>query len=107
MLSLDIIRKELKDVRYYYSRKEIFDLDISYLGANDVLEKVKKYNTAIQSAPPRLYDLYICLYIRNYTQGSLSLELGYTAEYIQMLHKKLLIFLQSYLSIASDADVET
>ena len=96
MLPLNKIREDLMEIRYYYARKEIFDTAIGGTGFNQVMDTVKKYNTAVQSAPPRLYDLYVCLYVRNFTQAGLSAELGYTAEYIQMLHKKLLIFLQSY-----------
>ncbi len=96
MIPLNKIREDLKEIRYYYARKEIFDSAIGGIGLNAVLDKVKKYNAAVQNAPPRLYDLYICLYIKNNTQEGLSIELGYTPEYIQMQHKKLLLFLQSY-----------
>ena len=96
MLPLNKIREDLKEIRYYYARKEIFDAAIGGIGLNKVFDTVKKYNTAVQNAPARLYDLYICLYVKNYTQEGLSIELGYTPEYIQMQHKKLLLFLQSY-----------
>ncbi len=102
MLPLNKIREDLKEIRYYYARKEIFDSAIGGIGLNKVFDTVKKYNTAVQNAPPRLYDLYICLYVKNYTQESLSIELGYTPEYIQMQHKKLLLFLQSYFKNEAD-----
>lgn len=98
MLSFEKIRADLKEVRYYYERKEIFDSAIGGIGLNAVLEKVKRYNQAVQSAPPRLYDLYISLYIKNFTQEGLSIELGYTPEHIRRLNKKLLLFLQTQLS---------
>lgn len=40
-----------------------------------------------------LYDVYINLYVRNYTQEALSIEMNYTLEYIQMLNKRLVLFL--------------
>ena len=98
MVSLDKIRKDLKEIRYYYSRKELFDESTRCVATNGVLEKVRRYNEAIQCAPPRLYDMYICLYVKNYTQEGLSIELNYTPEYIQMLNKQLLLFLQSKLT---------
>lgn len=45
-------------------------------------------------APPRLYDLYVSLYLQNNTQESLSDKLGYTFETISRLHSKLLRFLK-------------
>jgi hypothetical protein len=95
MVSLDKIREDLREVRYYYTRKELFDETFKSISTNVILEKVYRYNEAIRSAPVRLYDLYVCLYTKNYTQAALAVELNYTTEYIQMLHKKLLLFLQT------------
>ena len=96
MLPLNKIREDLKEIRYYYARKEIFDAAFGVVGNNRILDTVKKYNKAVQNAPLRLYQLYLYLYVKNHTQESLASELGYTPEYIQMQHKKLLLFLQSY-----------
>lgn len=52
----------------------------------------------MQSAPTRLYDIYVGLYARNLTQEALSVELCYTPEYIQILNKRLLLYLQKTLS---------
>lgn len=95
MVSLNKIREDLKEVRYYYLRKTIFDETFENISSNAVLEKVFRYNDAIRTAPIKLYDLYVCLYTKNYTQAALALELDYTPEYIQMLHKQLLLFLQT------------
>lgn len=97
MLTLAEIREDLKAVRYYYSRQNALDKAFAKVGSNAVLEIASKYNRAVKSAPPRLYDLYTSLYVRNYTQEGLSIELNYTPEYIQMLNKKLLLFLQSQI----------
>lgn len=92
MLSLSVIREDLKDIRYYYVRKKLFDEAGELTGkANEILQTVNLYNDAMQKASPRLYDLYFSLYIRNHTQESLSVELGFTPEYVQ----KLLKFLQT------------
>ncbi len=92
MLSLSNIRTDLKEIRYYYSRKEMFDEAFKCMGQSDIVEKAEKYNNAVKSAPAKLYDLYFSLYIKNNTQESLSNELCYTPEYIQMLNKQLLNF---------------
>lgn len=98
MITLNEIREDLKDIRYYYSRKEIFDSVAKEVGTNDIQDKLKKYNEAVRAASPKLFDLYVCLYIRNNTQEAVSEELCYTPEYIQMLNKKLLKFFQEKFS---------
>ena len=96
MITLNEIREDLKNIRYYYLRKDMFDEARSFTGRmNEILDKVNMYNDVMQKASPRLYDLYYSLYIRNHTQESLSEELGYTPEYVNKLNKKLLKFLQS------------
>lgn len=97
-MTLEQIREDLKDVRYYYTRKNIFDEAGRTVGVNSIVGKVIKYNEAIKAASPKLYDLYVCLYVKNYTQEGLSIELNYTPEYIQMLNKKLLLFLQKVIT---------
>ncbi len=97
MLSLAVIRKDLKEIRYYYSHKDVFDEGFSCTGQNNIIEKVNKYNEVIKLATPKLYEVYFSLYIKNHTQESLSVELSYTPEYIQMLNKQLLKFLQQHL----------
>ena len=98
MLTLQQIRDDLKDIRYYYSRKEAFENGFRVIGSNNIVGKAKRYNTAMQSAPTRLYDIYVSLYGRNLTQEALSVELCYTPEYVQILNKRLLLFLQKTLS---------
>lgn len=103
MLSLNQIRNDLKDIRYYYARKDMFDKYFEDTGENHIIEIVKKYHGAIKSAPIRLYDLYTSLYINNNTQEVLAEDLNFTPEYIQKLNSKLLKFLQEYfLTIEND-----
>jgi hypothetical protein len=96
-MTLAEIRADLKEVRYYYSRKELLDNAFKEVTVNSVLDKVRKYNEAVNTAPPRLYDLYVSLYVKNSTQENLAADLGYTPEYIQMQNKKLILFLQTHL----------
>ena len=96
MLTLNQIRKDLKDIRYYYSRKNLFDKYFLDTGKNSITETVIQYHTAIQSAPIKLYDLYTSLYINNNTQEVLAEDLCLTPEYIQKLNIKLLKYFQEY-----------
>ena len=93
-MTFDEIREDLKDIRYYYSRKDAFEDAENTIGTNAVLQKVNRYNAIVQLAPPKLYDIYNGLYVQNYTQEALAFEIGYTSVYIQYLNKKLLFFLQ-------------
>ena len=95
MLTLNQIRNDLKDIRYYYARKEWFDKSFEDTGENHILEIVQKYHSAILSAPIKLYDLYTSLYINNNTQEVLADDLNFTPEYIQKLNKNLLKFFQN------------
>ena len=97
MLAIEKIREDLVEVRYYYTRKKVFDEAKESVGTNMILAKVNRYNEAMRQAPPLLYDLYVCLYTRNYTQEGLALDWNYTPQYIQMLNKKLLLFLQTQI----------
>lgn len=92
MLKLKDIRKDLKEIKYYYSRKMSFDGASTNVGSNSVLEKIEKYNKIIRNASPRLYDLYVTLYIGNETQKTLADKLGFSAEYICRLNQQLLKF---------------
>ena len=94
-MNLATIRDDLKEIRYYYTKKKMFDEAFECTGQSEIIQKVKKYNEMIVFAPIKLYELYHSLYIKNHTQESLSEELCYTPEYVQMLHKQLLKFLQS------------
>ena len=93
MITARIVREDLKDIRYYYSREAVFNKALNSVGKNTILEKIEKYNNAVRSAPPRLYDLYVSLYLDNNTQDSLSDKLGYTIETISRLNSQLVKFL--------------
>lgn len=93
-----VIREDLKNIRYYYSREALFDKVIDKVGKNMILEKIKKYNSAICSASPKLYDLYVSLYLQNNTQDSLSEKMGYSIEHISRLNSQLIKFFEEKLS---------
>lgn len=96
------IRNDLKDIRYYFSRKEVFEMAEQSVGCNSIREKIKKYNNLICEAPPRLYDLYVSLYLENNTQESLSEKLGYSIEHICRLNIQLVKFFQKRMEESAD-----
>lgn len=92
MNTVNSIREDLKNIKYYYSRKAVFDKVVNYVGESEFTKKIELYNTAIKLASPRLYDLYISLYLGNETQESLADKLGYASEYISRLNSQLVRF---------------
>ena len=97
MLTTVQVRNDLKEIRYYYSMKELFDRSSKTVKPLAIVQKVERYNTAMQNAPARLYILYVSLYIDNNTQAVLAEEWQLTADYMKELNNKLIYFLQSAL----------
>lgn len=93
MATIQQIRADLKEIRYYYSRRKMFDSASVTVIHSAVLDKVEKYNLAVRNAPARLYDLYISLYVQNHTQASLAYIRNCSADYIKQLNKQLCNYL--------------
>lgn len=94
MMTLQQIRQDLRDIRYYYSKKELFDSMIDVVLPNAIVDKIMRYNKAMERAPVRLLDIYISLYLNNRTQVSLAEERNYSAEYIKQINLQLCQYLQ-------------
>lgn len=91
------IMKDLREIRYYYSRKKGFDELKNEIESNIIAEKVQRYNDAVKRAPIRIYDVYVELYIRNNTQESLADKWRYSTQTIKRLNGKLYDYLQANL----------
>lgn len=89
------IKEDLKDIKYYYSRKKAMDESFRNIGYNSVVKKAEFYNELAKSAPPQLFDLYVALYINNHTQDSFAEAMCYARETINLFNKKLLLYFQS------------
>lgn len=89
MVERDQIRRELRDIRYYYSKKNMFDAAFKETGGNNITELVQKYNLSIKEASPRLYDIYISLYMKGNTQEGVAEEILYSSFYVYKLNNKL------------------
>lgn len=98
MITLNQVREELKDIRYYMSRKVIFDKSASCVGKINIEKRIELYNRYICDATPRLYDMYVSLYLENNTQESLSEKLGYSLVHIGRLNAELIRFFQQKLN---------
>ena len=92
MMTTEEIRAELQDVRYYYSRKAMFDRAEACVSKNAAVALAEKYGNAVRDAPPRLYDIYVTLYVENNTQASAAEKWGYSEGYIRYLNRQLYAF---------------
>ena len=98
MISYEKIKEDLRELKYYYSRKSNMEKLFFETGKTDIPVLAEKYNCVIRTAPARLYDLYGCLYIQNKTQEAVAMELCYTPEYIRRLKKELIDFLRKKIN---------
>lgn len=97
MLTKVEVRNDLKEIRYYYAMKDLFDRSSQTVKPLAIVQKVEKYNTAMQNAPAKLYVLYVSLYVNNNTQSALAAEWQFSADYLKELNNKLIEYLQSTL----------
>ena len=96
-MTIKKIRRDLQEIRYYYSRKETFDKAAESVVKNSIIEKVMKYNGIMEKASPRLFDLYIALYVQKDTQTMLANKWSVSVGYIKSLNKQLCEYLLSCL----------
>ena len=73
MITTETIRRDLREIRHYCSRKKVFDEAGERIGNNAVLDTLTKYNAAIRTAPLRLYEIYAGLYIDGTVRGECRL----------------------------------
>lgn len=103
MITVATIREDLRDIKYYCARKKMFEEASARVGQSSVLEKVGTYNKCICEAPPRLYDIYVSLYLTGNSQDSLAEYLGYSVEYISKLNSQLIRYFQTHLGKEREA----
>lgn len=99
MKSFAEIREDLRNIRYYYSRKEKLEQNFQDVGTNMICNLANAYNATMCLATPKLFELYVYLYVKNNTQEAAAEEFNYAPEYVQRLNKQLIKFLQQKLTI--------
>lgn len=98
MTTLNEIRDELKEVKYYYSRQKYLDAAVGLVGVNEVMKTVHKYNSIACRAPIMLYDVYVCRIVKGLTQEATAMEFGIATDYSQKLYKQLLLYFQQKIT---------
>ena len=92
-MTIQDIKDELQEVKYYYGHKVIFDRALSTVSKNKVLDKVARYNNLVQDAPAQLFGLYVAIYTENNTQLAVALDWGLSEGYVKNLNRKLCEYL--------------
>ena len=95
-MTIQELRSDLRAIKYYYSKQKEFEKAAETVGESKIVETVKRYNQAVTNAPPRLYKVYVELYVHNSTQETVSFDWDCCVEYIRRLNKQLCIFLLEY-----------
>lgn len=98
MITKDEIRTTLSDIRFYYVNIRSFQNASRYIGENRIVKTAEKFNKAIENAPPKLYELYIRLYVNNGTMASVATELNYSIGYINKLNNSLVKYLYNFFN---------
>lgn len=61
MKTFSMIREDLKNIRYYYSRQKEMTNSARIVGESTILKTIEAYNAAICQASPKLYDfVFVC-----------------------------------------------
>lgn len=97
MITANQIRADLKEIRYYYSMRDLIDKSAREVKPIVLLNKVARYSKAMENAPARLYVVYVSLYMNNKSQPALALSWGFSEEYIRELNVKLIDYLKTVL----------
>jgi antitoxin component HigA of HigAB toxin-antitoxin module len=94
MKTLQEIRDELKMIREYHFALFSAGNGAEILVPNDIARLMESYSRAVQDAPKPVRRAYRGLYERGCTQKALAVEWGVTEKYVQILNKRLLLYLQ-------------
>ena len=92
------IREDLKQIKFYYSRKDLFAQSVAKIGQLGIQSKLDKYNSAICLATPQMYELYYEIYVNSKTHEEYADEYGYSVNYVYKLNHKLIQYLKEKFS---------
>lgn len=89
------IRRDLLDIRFYYTYRKDLTEAASVIYENAVSRKVEKYNRAVVNAPIRLYHLYYELYVKGNTQQLFADTYCFCVDYIKQLNQQLIEYIST------------
>lgn len=95
MKSLQEIRDELKMIREYHFALSSAGNGAEILVPSVIARLMESYSCMVKSAPKPVQRAYCGLYEKGCTQRALAAKWGVTEKYVQILNKRLLLYLQS------------
>ena len=98
MITRNTVKKELESIRYYYARCEVLEKAFDSVGKNSILEIINKYNATICTAPVKIYELYVALYVQGCTYEKAAEILGYSVNYVYKSNMKIVDFFHNALN---------
>ena len=100
MSDSDKVREDLKDIRYYYAHKEVFERASEEHIVNNVIRKAAD-ERGIQTdlnLPVRLAQETAVKYIQNNTQAAFAYDRDYSVDYIKDLNNSLCRYIRQALN---------
>ena len=88
-MTLEEVKRDLQEIRYFYTCKSLFDKVADVEIYSRVADKAALYNKAISFAPAHLFDIYVAVYVNGNTQGRYARESGYSCGNIKKLNQEL------------------
>lgn len=94
MKNLQGIRAGLRIIREYHFALSSAGNGAEILVPSDIARLMESYSRMAKDAPKPVLRAYRGLYERGCTQKALAAEWGVTEKYVQILNKRLLLYLQ-------------
>lgn len=92
-MTLEQVRKDLIEIRDYYSMEEYIKKTSCVVVPEGILKKVDLYNKAMSNCPTKLFMVFVALYVQNNSQQAVADDWGFCREHVRRLNKKLCEFL--------------
>lgn len=91
------VKEELREIRYYYTMKHVFDRCTKDIYPKKIMRMVEKYKLAMEEISfSKYYIIFMELYVNNTTQTDLANAWGVTRDYINSLNNELYLYLIEY-----------
>ena len=101
MIEIETIRKNLQDIKTYYKIAEMYAREYprtKIFFPDELMKIVKQYDKIMDKAPMRIRLAYINLYRCFKKQKVYAQECGVTDKYIQILNKRIIVYLFNSLN---------
>ena len=82
----------LKKLKGWFE-KDSEEFAVVCFGEHNIVDLVEQYNKAMESAPIKLYHLYVLRYLKGCTQEDAANEIGFAVNSIQAMQNSLILWL--------------